>query len=151
LVDLKKACDLVTLADVIDWLREREVPEQIVRIIKEVKPDTVARIKSNNQTSRPIKITNDVRQGDSLSPMLFNIIIDKIIANLTKELGYRMGSNTIQVICYAEDAGLIAESEENLEILLLKFDEIAENLNMKIALRKTKVPDNRQTQHKMRD
>ena len=57
--------------------------------------DTIARIKSNNQTSRPITITNGVRQGDSLSPMLFNLIIDKIIANLPRELGYKMGNNPI--------------------------------------------------------
>jgi hypothetical protein len=51
----------VRLADVIDCLREREVPEQIVRIIKEVNTGTIARIKSNNQTSRPITMTNGVR------------------------------------------------------------------------------------------
>jgi len=33
-IDLKKAFNRVRLADVIDCLREREVPEQIVRIIR---------------------------------------------------------------------------------------------------------------------
>ena len=94
-VDLKKAFDRVRLADVTDCLREREVPEQIDRIIKELNTDTVARIKSNNQTSRPITVTNGVRQGDSLSPMLFNLIVDKIIANLPRELGYKMVNNPI--------------------------------------------------------
>ena len=78
-VDLTKAFDRV--ADVIDCLRDREVPEQIARIIKELNSDMTPRIKSNNQTSRCITIKNGVRQGDSLSPMLFNIIMDKIIAN----------------------------------------------------------------------
>jgi retron-type reverse transcriptase len=103
-VDLKKAFDRVGLADVMECLREREVPEQIVRIIKELNTDTIARIKSNNQTSRTITITNGVRQGDSLSPMLFNLIMDKIITNFPKELGYRMGNNPINIICYADDA-----------------------------------------------
>jgi hypothetical protein len=80
-----------------------------------VNTDTIARVKSNNQTSRPITITNDFRQGDLLSPMLLNLIIDKIIVNLLKELGYRMGSNPTQIICYADDVVLIAESEENLQ------------------------------------
>ena len=94
-VDLKKVFDRVRLTDVIECLREREVPEQLVRIIKEMNTATIARKKSNNQTSRPITIMNGVRQGDSLSPMLFNLIIDKIITNLPKELGYRMGDNPI--------------------------------------------------------
>ena len=119
-------------------MKEREVPEQIARIIKELNIDTIARIKSNNQTSRPITITNGVRQGDSLSPMLFNLIINEIIANLPRELGYKMGNNPIQIICYTDDAVLIADSAENLQTLLLIFDQIAESLNMGISLCKTK-------------
>jgi hypothetical protein len=87
----------VGIADVMECLREREVLEQIVRIIKDLNTDTIARIKSNNQTSRPITITNGVRQGDSLSPMLFNLNMDKITTNLPKELGYRMGNNPINI------------------------------------------------------
>jgi len=112
----------VRLADVIECLREREVPEQIVRVIKELNTDTIARIRSNNQTSRPIIIKNGVRQGNSLSPMLFNLIMDKIIANLPKELGYRMGKVPINIICYADDVVLIADSEENLQTLLQYLD-----------------------------
>ena len=74
-VDLEKPFDRVRLADVIDCLREREVPEHIERIIKELNTDR--RIKSTSQTSRPITITNGILQGDLLSPVLFNIIIDK--------------------------------------------------------------------------
>jgi hypothetical protein len=80
-------------------LREREVPEQIVRVMKELNTDTIAQIQSNNQTSGPIIIKNRIRQGDSLSPMLFNLIMDKIIENLPKELGYRMGNDPIHIIC----------------------------------------------------
>jgi len=139
-VDLTKAFDRVKLADVIECLREREVPEQIIKVIKELNTDTTARIRSNNQTSRPIIIKDGVRQGDSLSPMLFNLIMDKIIANLPKELGYRMGNDPIYIIFYADDAVLIADSEENLQTLLLKFDQMAERLNMEIS--QNKVPDN---------
>jgi len=137
-VDLTKAFDRVRLADVIECLREREVPEQIVRIIQELNTDATARIRLNDRISKPIKLQNGVRQGDSLSPMLFNLIMDKIIANLPEELGYRMGNAPIHIICYADEAVLIADSEENLQTLLLRFDQIAERLNMEISLRKTK-------------
>ena len=136
-VDLTKAFDRVKLADVIECLREREVPEQIIKVIRELNTDTTARIRSNNQTSRPIIIIkNGVRQRDSLSPMRFNLIMDKIIANLPKELGYRMGNDPIHIICYADDTALIADSEENLQTLLLRFDQMAERLNMEISLKK---------------
>jgi hypothetical protein len=49
-----------------------------------------------------------------------------------------MGNNPIHTVCYADDAVLIVDSYENLQILLLKFDQMAENLNMEISLSKTK-------------
>jgi hypothetical protein len=45
-----------------------------------------------------------------------------------------MGNNPIN-ICYAV---LIADSTENLQTLLLKFDQMAASLNMEISLSKTK-------------
>jgi len=83
-IDLTKAFDRVRLADVAKCFREREVPEQTVRVIKELNTDTTARIQSHNQTSGPIIIKNGIRQGDSLSPMLFNLIMNKIIENLRR-------------------------------------------------------------------
>jgi len=68
--------------------------------------------------------------------------MDKIKENLPKELGYRMGNNPIHIICYADDAVLIAHSEENLQTLLPRFDQTAKRLNMEISLSKIKVPDN---------
>jgi hypothetical protein len=137
-VGLKKAFDRVRLADVIDCLREKEVPGQIVRTIKELNTDTIAQIKSNNQISSPITITKGVRQGDSLSSMLFNLIIDKIISNLPQELGYRTWNNPIHTLCYADDAVLTADSEDNLQTVLPQFNQMAESLNMEISLGKTK-------------
>jgi hypothetical protein len=64
--------------------------------------------------------------------MLFNHINNKIITNYPKELGYRMGNNQINIIC------LIADSAENLQTLLLKFDQVAASLNTEISLSKTK-------------
>jgi hypothetical protein len=40
-IDLTKAFDRVRLDDVAKCLREREVPEQIVRVIKELNTDTI--------------------------------------------------------------------------------------------------------------
>ena len=49
-----------------------------------------------------------------------------------------MGNNPINIICYTDDAVLIVESAENLQTLLLKFDQMATSLNMEISLSKTK-------------
>ena len=84
------------------------------------------------------QLTGGVRQGDLLSPLLFNLIMDKILAYLTTQLGYKMGENSIQAVCYAGDVVLVSDSEQNLQTLLSQFDQIAERLNMEISIEKTK-------------
>jgi hypothetical protein len=49
-----------------------------------------------------------------------------------------MGNNPTNIICCADEAVLIADSTENLQTLLLKFDQMAASLNMEISLSKTK-------------
>ncbi|XP_044767088.1 uncharacterized protein LOC123322993 [Coccinella septempunctata] len=49
-----------------------------------------------------------------------------------------MGQQEISILCYADDAVLIAESEDDLQRLLHQFTRIAASFNMKISVAKTK-------------
>ena len=64
--------------------------------------------------SDPVGIRSGVRQGDSLNFMLFNLIMDKRIDQLPKYLGYKMGDISVPVVCYTDDAVLLAESQEDI-------------------------------------
>ncbi|KAI4493059.1 hypothetical protein M0802_009707 [Mischocyttarus mexicanus] len=55
-----------------------------------------------------IAIKGGVRQVDSLSSLLFYLIINQIISETKKQQGYRMGNHKITIICYTDDAILIA-------------------------------------------
>ena len=101
--------------------------------------DTNMRVKVDNELSKEVKVGTGVRQGDSLSPFLFNLIMDKIIeAVRDTRIGYRMGYNKISIICYADDAVLVAEDEDDLQRLLHRFNLTAQKFNMKISAEKTK-------------
>ena len=83
-------------------------------------------------------LTTGIRQGDSLSPTLFNIIVDEIITEVEKvERGYQMGDKKIKAICYADDVVLISESEDGLQRLLYKIEQTASTFNMLISTSKT--------------
>lgn len=86
-----------------------------------------------------LKFSNKgIRQGDSLNPLLFNIIMDEIIGGVRNLNGYKMGNHNITILCYADDAVLIAENEDDLQRLLHKFNSIAKTFNMAISVPKTK-------------
>lgn len=40
--------------------------------------------------------------------------MDEIIERVRKRRGYRMGGKEIQIICYADDAMLVVENEDDL-------------------------------------
>ena len=137
-VDLTQAFDRVKLEDVVPLLQKREVHPRIITIINKLNTNNYTSIKIADKLSDKIPLTTGIRQGDSLSPTLFNIIMDEIITEVKKvERGYRMGDKEIKAICYADDVVLISESEDNLQRLLYKFEQTASAFNMLISTSKT--------------
>ena len=78
-------------------------------MIQDLNTNNSTIIRANNEMSDPVGIRSGVRQGNSLSPMLFNLIMDKRIDQLPKHLGYKLGDISIPVVSYADDAVLLAE------------------------------------------
>ena len=137
-VDLRKAFDRVRLSDVINILKEKEVPTQLTTTIKYIYTNGRTKIQIGNKTTREIECGGGIRQGDSLSPILFNLIMNKLIDSTKLLDGYRMGNNKINIICYADDAILIADNEDNLQRLLHKMVTTAKTYNMTVSTTKTK-------------
>ncbi|XP_060516976.1 uncharacterized protein LOC132696257 [Cylas formicarius] len=81
---------------------------------------------------------NGIRQGDSLNPLLFNIIMDEAIKKVRLDRGYRMGNDEVTIICHADDAMICAENEEDLQRLLNIFNRTGNQFNMTISAQKTK-------------
>lgn len=138
-VDLTKAFDKVRLSDVLRLLAEHSVHPDIIEVIRRLNNNNTTKIKVNGQMSDDVHSPGGIRQGDSLSPFLFNLIMDEIIKEVTSlNLGYRLNKNTTSMVCYADDAAIIAETEDDLQRQLYKFYKTSKLLNMNIATSKTK-------------
>jgi hypothetical protein len=64
--------------------------------------------------------------------------MDKIIESVKKKPGYQRGSLNIQIVYDADDAVLIADSEEKLQELLNQFCITAKTYNIAVSTSKTK-------------
>lgn len=137
-IDLTKAFDRVQLKDVTRILQNKHVPHDIVNIIRELNHETSTRVSTKTGLTKDIPTPTGIRQGDSLSPQLFNMIMDDIIEELKTTKGYKLTTGEIKIICYADDAVIMAESEDDLQRLLFKFHTKAKKLNMEISTPKTK-------------
>ena len=78
-------------------------------LINDIYSNNTARIKTEGRRSGSIPV--NLRQGDSLSPLLFSIVMDEIFGEIKNLKGYSLGDENLTCVCYADDAALVAEDE----------------------------------------
>ena len=99
-----------------------------------------ATVRTGHGTTDCFQIGKGVRQGCILSPCLFNLYAEHIMRNAGLEeaqAGIKIAGRNINNLRYADDTTLMAESEEELNSLLMK--EESEKVGLKLSIRKTKI------------
>ena len=88
------------------------------------------------------KIGKGVCEGWILSPCLFNFYEEYIMqkARLDEaKVGIKIAGRNKNNLRYADDTTLMAESEEELNSLLMKVKEESENAGLKLNIQKTNI------------
>ena len=88
------------------------------------------------------QIVKGVHQGCILSLCLFNLYTEYIIRNVGLEetqAGIKIDGRKINNLRYADDATLMAESEEELKSLLMKVKVESEKVGLKLNIQKMKI------------
>ena len=62
-------------------------------------------------------VQKGVRQGCTLSPWLFNVFIDKVVKKARRDFvsGVKVSTRDVEVLLFADDMVLMADSAEGLE------------------------------------
>ena len=85
------------------------------------------------------KIGKGVHQGCMLSPCSFNFYAEYIMRNAgldEAQAGIKIARRNINNLRHADDTTLMAESEEELESLLMKVREESEKVGLKLNIQK---------------
>ena len=88
------------------------------------------------------QIGKGVRLDCILSPCLFNFYAEYIMRNVGLEetqAGIKIARRNLNNLRYADDTTLMAESEEELKILLVKVKEESEKVGLKLNIQKMKI------------
>ena len=88
------------------------------------------------------QIGKGVHQGCILSPCLFNFYAEYIMRNAGLEeaqTGIKIARSNVNSLRYVDDTTLVAESEEELKILLMKVKEESEKAGWKLNVHKAKI------------
>ncbi|CAD6238435.1 GSCOCG00012534001-RA-CDS, partial [Cotesia congregata] len=117
-IDVAKAFDSVSHQAIVDTLRSFGVPLSIVDYIAGVYRKSTTRLQCAGWTSDLISPKKGVKQGDPLSPIIFNMVLDRLFSEIPEEIGCRLGGVIVNALAYADDLLLFASTSTGLQRLL---------------------------------
>ena len=118
------------------------IPDHQTCLLRNLYAGQEATVKTGRGTTDWFQIGKGLYQSCILSPCLFNLYAEYIMRNAGLEeaqAGIKIARRNINNLRYADDTILMAESEEELESLLMKVKEESEKVGLKLSIKKTKI------------
>ena len=139
-VDLKKAYDSVWREGLFRRMVDDGVPGKLLSLVKRWYKNVTVRVRVNDVESAWFESKVGVRQGDTLSPLLFNIFINGIVDKVKESgLGVKIGRETLSVLLFADDMVLVGNNEVELGNLVNKVKQYCDKWQLEVNVNKTKV------------
>ena len=140
-VDYEKAFDKVNWVKMMGILKDLGIDWRDRRLICELYMKQEAVVRIMNEESEPCAIGRGVRQGCTLSPLLFSIFAERMVAEGRDNIneGVNVGGELVTDVRFADDQGMVAETEKGLQKIMDSLNEISQKYGMKINVKKTKV------------
>ena len=137
-LDLSKAFDKVNHWILFDKLIERKLPSIIVRILIFWYSNQKCFVRWGNTISSSFLVSNGVRQGSILSPMLFNVFTDELSNILNaSSVGCKINTHSVNHLLYADDSVLLAPTPQALQTLLNICEQYAADVELIYNTKKT--------------
>jgi hypothetical protein len=105
----------------------------VVRLVEDSYKDLYTNIKQGT-VEVPMKLQRGVKQGDPLSPFIFNAVLEPLLLQLESLPGYKVGElASVSSLAFADDIFLIATDVPQASALLRATEEYLGRLEMKIS------------------
>ena len=140
LLDASKAFDRVSYVTLFNMLLRRGLCPLVCRLLAIEYTCQSSRVKWGNTLSAEFPITNGVKQGGVLSPVLFTVYMDDLFISLSKSgAGCYIGQQLIGAFGYADDVIPVAPSKRSLNILLETCKAFSSKYRVKYNPQKSKL------------
>ena len=135
-LDASKAFDLVDHKLLFSYWFNRGLPPTIIRFLMFWYKHQTMSVRWNGVLSESFHVSNGVRQGGVLSPVLFSVYVNGLLCKLKDSGdGCHLGGS----VCYADDLALLAPSPSAFRIMLNICEDFARVHGLKFNATKTQL------------
>ena len=114
-IDFKNAYDSVRREVLYNILMEFGIPKKLIRLIKMCLTETYSRIRVGKNLSDMFPIRNGFKQGDALSPLLFNFALEYAIRRVQVNQNGLKLNGTHHFLAYADDVNILGGSIQTVK------------------------------------
>lgn len=81
-VDYKQAYDSINRQQLWIVLRNFKIPEKLFKMIEICNSNTYCKVRYQGELSPQFEVQSGLKQGDAMSPILFNLALEKVIRDI---------------------------------------------------------------------
>lgn len=141
-IDFSKAFDSISHNFLWKALSSQGVSKKVISILRELYKDATAYVKTDTK-GKQFKIEKGVRQGDPLSPNLFNCALEEAMRQLNwNNKGLRINGEYLNNLRFADDLVLISDNLNELVEMAEEFIEVCQPAGLTVNTNKTKILSN---------
>jgi len=98
-------------------------------------------VKVDNTMATPFTVDTGLKQGDALSPILFNLVLEKVVRELQCLRGSQVTNNDngLRILGFADDLDIIGNSLTEIANASRELEKAAEKVDLIINTNKTKL------------
>lgn len=137
-IDFKQAYDSVGRQALWQAMHELQIPSKYIRMVRASIANSKGRVRIQNDLSNAFGISCGLRQGDGMSPLLFNIVLEWVIRKAQVNTRGTIVNKSTQILAYADDIDVVTRNIRDLERNFLEIQEAAGHMGLKINQSKTK-------------
>ncbi|VVC31914.1 Reverse transcriptase domain [Cinara cedri] len=116
------------------------IPSKLISMTKVCMNGTKYQVRVDNVLSEEFQVVTGLKQGDALSPLLFNIALEKVVRSIQRDnYGIDIDTNKIGILGFTDDLNIVGDDGKSVAQSTTTLINEAKTIGLNVNDNKTKV------------